>query len=89
MPVVVVGVGGVRVMLVVVVVTVPVVRIPALVRAAVGRFLLRVTRFRWFAAHFSCPAWGAMPWCGAVPRECSAWWMASATSCRACSFSSR
>lgn len=28
-------------------------------------------------------------WCGVPPRECSAWKIASATSCCACSFSSR
>ena len=74
----VVMVAVVMAVLVPVAVAVPVVGVP-------GRLLAG-------SSHDACPSppWpGSRWWAGSPPNACSAWKMASATSCRACSFSSR
>jgi len=82
------------IVIMVLVVIVAVVRVLRAVGAAVVRFRVRMkvaAGIGLFGAHSpaSRGAWGAMPWLGAVPRECSAWWIASATSCQTWAFCSR
>lgn len=80
------------VMLVVIVTVVPMAVIPVAVVRILTVVMAAVVLFRMnMVAHIpaSGRAWGAIPWRGAFPSACSAWWMASATSCQAWPSSSR